>query len=54
MEVSYLALLDLSLALDARIARRKSFLMEATNFRVGTFCNSLFLESFSIGGSLLT
>jgi len=49
MEHSYFGLLDLGAEL---IALRKSLLMEATSFRVGTFFNSLFLASFSIGGSL--
>jgi hypothetical protein len=52
MGVSYFTLLDLDAALASRIVRRKSLLMEATNFRVGTFRNSLFLASFSNGASL--
>jgi hypothetical protein len=43
---------DLEAALASRIDRRMSFLIEATSFRVGTFLSSLFLASFSIGGSL--
>jgi len=46
---SYFGLLDLGADL---MACRKSLLMEATSLRVGTFFNSLFLASFSIGGSL--
>lgn len=46
---SYFGLLDLGAEL---IALRKSLLMDATSFRVGTFFNNLFLTSFSIGGSL--
>jgi len=52
MGVSYLTLLDLEAAFASRIVRRKSLLIEATNFRVGTFRNSLLLASFSIGDSL--
>jgi hypothetical protein len=52
MEVSYLTLLDLGAALASRIVRRKSLLIEATSFRVGTFFSSLFLASFSTGVSL--
>jgi len=37
---------------DARITRRRSLLMLASNFRVGTRFSSLSLWSFSIGGSL--
>ena len=52
MEVIYFALLDLEKAFASRIVRRKSLLIEATSFRVGTFFSSLFLASFSIGDSL--
>ena len=52
MEVNSYRLLDLLLAFPSRIAVRKSLLMEAINFRVGTFFSILLLASFSIGGSL--
>jgi hypothetical protein len=44
-------LLDLDDAADARIACRKSFLMDASSFRVGT-CFSIFFLAFSMRGSL--
>jgi hypothetical protein len=40
------------LAAAARIVRRMSFFTLANSLRVGTCFNSLFLASFSIGGSL--
>jgi hypothetical protein len=43
--------LGLALAADARMVARKSFLMDASNLRVGTF-SSIFRLAFSIGGSL--
>jgi hypothetical protein len=43
--------LGLPEAADARITRWMSFLMDATNFRVGTRFSSALLP-FSIGGSL--
>ncbi len=52
MEVSSYRLSDFEAAFASRIDRRKSLLIEATSFLVGTFFNSLFLASFSIGGSL--
>ena len=52
MEVSSYRLFDLEAAFDFRSTFRKSLLTEATSFLVGTFCSSLFLASFSIGGSL--
>jgi len=52
MELSSYRLLDLEVAFAPRIAFRKSLLTEASNFRVGTFCSSLFLASFSMRGSL--
>jgi hypothetical protein len=52
MEVNSYRLPDLADGFAFRNIFRKSFLIEATNLRVGTFRNSLFLASFSIGGSL--
>lgn len=52
MEVSYFTLLDLEAAFESRITLRKSLLMDATSFRVGTFLSNLFLASFSNGASL--
>jgi hypothetical protein len=52
MALNSYRLSDLEATFASRIDRRMSFLIEATSFRVGTFLSSLFLASFSIGGSL--
>ena len=44
--------LGLAAEADARMVRRMSFLIDASNFLVGTRFNSLFRLSLSIGGSL--
>jgi hypothetical protein len=51
MDVSYFTLLTLGRELEARMICFRSFLIEATNFRVGTFFNNCF-RPFSIWGVL--
>jgi hypothetical protein len=51
MERNIQPFLGLADAADSLMVCRKSFLMDASNFRVGTF-SSIFRLVFSIGGSL--